>query len=180
MVGGQVTLSSGTSGNVISEPKRSHSHSFTVPPGTLHYSFLSHLTPTSRSLSTFHLLALSGKEFRMSFLNYSPTVKPSTVCVKQIPFCLSCQADRAKDLGVFCCLVSHLTLCPEIYYENSLPPSPQALNHVPSSIAPNSNFSKGSSLHLLDPFTPGLGSLHTVTDSLLDRLLPRSPNYKLS
>lgn len=51
-------------------------------------------------------------------------------------FYLSCEEDRAKDFGFFCCLVSHLTLCPEIYYENSLPPSPQALNHVPSSMAP--------------------------------------------
>ena len=83
---------------MISEPKWSHSilslsH---VEPSTI----LSHLTHISRSLSTFYLLALLGKEFRMSFLNCSPTtVKPSTVCLKQIPFCLSCQADRAKDCG---------------------------------------------------------------------------------
>ena len=119
-------------GNMISEPKRSHSHSFTVPSGTLHYSFLSHLTHTSRSLSTFYLLALLGKEFRMSFLNCSPTVIPGTVCVKQIPFYLSCQADRAKDLGSSCCLVSRFTQSSEIYYDNfSL--SPQAVDPVPSS-----------------------------------------------
>ena len=117
---------------MISEPKRSHSHSFTVPSGTLHYSFLSHLTHTSRSPSTFYLLALLGKEFRMSFLNYCPTIKPGTVYVKQIPFYLSCQADRAKDFGFFCCLVSRFTQSSEIYYDNfSL--SPQALDPVPSS-----------------------------------------------
>ena len=33
-------------------------------------------------------------------------------------FYLSCQEDAAKDFGFFCCLVSHLNLCPEIYYEN--------------------------------------------------------------
>ena len=116
---------------MISEPKWSHSilslsH---VEPSTI----LSHLTHISRSLSTFYLLALLGKEFRMSFLNCSPTtVKPSTVCLKQIPFCLSCQADRAKDLWFFCCLVSHFTQSSEIYYDNfSL--SPQALDPVPSS-----------------------------------------------
>lgn len=34
-------------------------------------------------------------------------------------------------------------------------------------IAPNSSFSKGSSLHPSDPFTPGLGSPHTAMDSLM-------------
>ena len=68
----------------------------------------------------------------MSFLNCSPTVIPGTVCVKQIPFYLGCQADRAKDLGFSCCLVSRFTQSSEIYYDNfSL--SPQAVDPVPSS-----------------------------------------------
>ena len=28
-------------------------------------------------------------------------------------FYFSCQTDRAKDFGFFCCLVSHLTQCPK-------------------------------------------------------------------
>ena len=42
-------------------------------------------------------------------------------------FYLSCQEDRAKDLGFFCYLVSHLTLCPEIYYENFSASQPSSL-----------------------------------------------------
>ena len=51
----------------------------------------------------------------------------------------------------------------------SLLPSPQALNPMPSSIAPSSNFSKDSSLHLLDP----PHSRH-ATDSLSGQPVPEA------
>lgn len=48
------------------------------------------------------------------------------------------------------------------------PPTPQILSPMAFYIAPDFNFSRGSSLHPSDPFTPG----HTAMDSLMGQ--PRS------
>ena len=92
---------------------------------------------------------------------------------KSPQFYLSCQEDRTKDLGFFSSLVSHLKVRNLLLRISPLP-GPQALNPMPSSIAPSSNFSKDSSLHLLDPLHSRHGSLHTATDSLSGQPLPEA------
>ena len=90
-----------------------------------------------------------------------------------------CQDETAKDFGFFCCLVSHLTQCPGIYREFLCLPAlePSTPCYLPQCPTPVS--SRVLFCNWWTPFTPGLGSIHTATDSLSGWPLPRSPNYKL-
>ena len=92
---------------------------------------------------------------------------------------LSCQEDRAKDLGFFCCLVSHLTQHPEIDFENFSA-------FQPSSLEPHATF-HCAQLQFPQGFSfASIGSLHSrpgqstypMMDSLSNWLLPRIPNHK--
>ena len=132
----------------------SFSCSLSVPYGTLHYSFLFYLTGTTKSLSHF----LSPHSSRNEFLDIIPKLCThhcqAWCCVRQnrqMIRILKYQEDRAKDLGFFWHLLSHLTLGPEISMIISPPPSPQTLSTIPSFLVPNPNFFKGSSLYLLEP-----------------------------
>lgn len=64
--------------------------------------------------------------------------------------------------GFFCCLVSHLTQCPEIYSENVS--ACWASNLGPRAIFQGAQlqFPQVFPLRLLDPLTPGLGSLRIL------------------
>ena len=73
---------------------------------------------------TSSLRSLLGKDF----LDIIPKLRPchcQTQCCLcetkssgEAQFFYTCQDERAKDFGFFCCLVTHLTQCPEIYCEN--------------------------------------------------------------
>ena len=134
---------------------------------------------------TSYLCIHLGKDF----LDFIPKLRPCNCqtwcCVRQnhqtIPN--SILAARQIGQGIWgSSAVQSLTSlnAQKSYYENFFTFQHLSLESVPSSIVPNSNFSKGPSLHLSDPFTPVLGSLHSATDNLSGCLLPRSPNYKLS
>ena len=61
----------------------------------------------------------------------------------------------------------------------SLPAGPQTLSLVPSSKALNSNSPKFLLCIYWTPSLQALVATHSARDSLLDWLLPRSPNHKL-
>ena len=134
---------------------------------------------------TSYLRALLEKDFLDIIPKLHPRPCQTQCCLCQTKlsdnsqFYLSCQTDRAKDFGFFCCLVSHLTQCPEIYYENFYTSRPSSLETHAIFHSAQLQFFQGFVFASISPITPGLDSLHTATDSLSGWLLPRSPNYKL-
>ena len=175
--GNTISNHAGAQGISLTLLSRSH-----MEPSTMLF-FPTLLTQQSLLLTSYLCIHL-GKDF----LDFVPKLRPchcqTWCCVRQnhqtIPN--SILAARQIGQGIWgSSAVQSLTSlnAQKIYYENFFTFQPLSLESVPSSIVPNSNFSKGPSLHLSDPFTPVLGSLHSATDNLSGCLRPRSPNYKL-
>lgn len=132
--------------------------------------FFSYLTGTTRPLSSnFPTLLRNG------FLDITPKPRPDhcqtqgcyqTKQSDDSQFYLSFQEDKAKDFGFFYWLVSHLNLCPEIYYENASASRPSGLEdgaifhfaQLQFLQGFLSDFSTGSSLHLWDPLHSSLAA----------------------
>ena len=138
----------------------------------------------TRSLSHSSCCAFLGKDFLGIIPKPHPHQSHNWCYVRQnhqmiLNRYLSCQEDRAKDLGFFCCLISHLTQHPEIDFENfsAFQPSslePHATFHCTQLQFPQGfSFASIGSLH----YRPGQ-STYPMMDSLSNWLLPRIPNHK--
>ena len=134
---------------------------------------------------TSSLRSLLGKDF----LDIIPKLRPchcQTQCCLcetkssgEAQFFYTCQDERAKDFGFFCCLVSHLTQCPEIYCENFSASRPLSLQPCAIFYSARLQFLQG--FYFATDGPPSLQALaaHNATDSLSGWPLPRSQNYKL-
>ena len=82
---------------------------------------------------TSYLHNLLGNNFLDIIPNLCPRHCKTQCCLcetkssAEARFFYTCQDERAKDFGFFCCLVSHLTQCPEIYCENFSASQPLSL-----------------------------------------------------